>query len=143
MGTNKILIAGLVGGIASFFTGFLIWGVALAGMPESQGVTNIMKESPDYWAVVLGSLASGMMIAVIYGQWAHIKTWKTGASRGAIIGLLLGINYAFLFLGTTSLSTVPMAIVDSIAYAVLYAVIGAVVGLMLGRGVPALEEATA
>ncbi|MFK7846265.1 MAG: hypothetical protein AB8G77_13290 [Rhodothermales bacterium] len=145
MGNNKILIAGLVGGIVSFLTGFLIWGIALASFAEANAgpASGVTKEGMDFWAIILGSLAGGMMIAVIFGRWAHIKTAKTGATAGALIGILIGININFIMFGTTFITTLPLAIVDSIAYAVLYAIIGAVVGLMLGKGVPALEEAVA
>lgn len=145
MGNNNILIAGLVGGIVSFITGFLIWGIALESFAEvnAGSATGVTKEGMDFWAIILGSLAGGMLVAIIFGRWAHIKTAKTGATAGAIIGILLGININFIMFGTTFVTTLPLAIVNSIAYAVLYAVIGAVVGLMLGKGVPALEEVAA
>ena len=146
MGNNKILISGLVGGIVSFLVGFIIWGLALEGfaannMGSASGVTK--EEMGDMWAVVLGALASGFLVAFIFGRWANIKTVQTGAKAGAIIGLLLGININFIMFGTTHITTLPLAIVDALAYGLLYTAIGATVGWMLGRGVPALEEATA
>ena len=149
MGNNKILVAGLVGGIVSFLGGFLIWGIGLDGFAASQmattAATNVSREDADmvYWAVILGALASGFMVALIFGRWANIKTLKTGAIAGAIIGLLIGVNFNFIMFGTTQITTLSLAAVDAIGYALLYALIGGSVGFMLGRGVPALEEAVA
>ncbi len=146
MGNNKILIAGLVGGIVSFVTGYLIWGIALAGFAEANAGSVIAARADadmQFWSIILGSLAGGMMIAIIFGRWANISTMKTGAIAGAVIGLLIGINFNFILFGTTLLTTIPLVIVDSLAYAVLYAVIGGVVGMMLGRSVPEMAEAAA
>ena len=146
MGNNKILISGLVGGIASFLTGFIVWGIALDGFAQNNmgSATGVTKEEMgDMWAVVVGALASGFLVAFVFGRWANIKTLQTGAKAGLVIGLLLGVNINFIMYGTTHITTLPLAIVDALAYGALYTVIGAVVGWMLGRGVPALEEAVA
>ncbi len=143
MGNNKILIAGLVGGIVSFIAGYLIWGLALKGFAEANAgavIANRANEDFQFWAIILGSLASGFLIAMIYGKWATISTLKTGAINGGIIGLLLGISSSFIMYGTTELLTMPLVIVNTIGYGVLYAIIGGVVGLMLGRDVPVMAE---
>ena len=145
MNTNKWLIAGIVGGVVSFIAGFIIWGLALDAFAQANmgSATGIRKEEMgDMWAVVVGALASGFLVALIF-SWANIKTPAAGAKTGAIIGLLLGININFIMFGTTNVTTLPLAVVDTLAYGVLYVAIGAVVGWMLGRGVPALQEAPA
>lgn len=146
MVNSKILIAGLVGGIVSFLCGFLIFGIALDGFAEANGgAIDASKADADYkmWSIFLGAMASGFMMAMIFGRWASISTVKTGAIAGSIIGVLIGINFNFIMYGTTELMTMPLVIVNSIAYAALYALIGAAVAYMLGRNVPAMAEATA
>lgn len=149
MGTQKILIAGVVGGLVAFVSGYLIWGLALAGFAEGQmanvTATNVARADADmdWLMLILGSIAGGLMISLIFGRWAGISTLKTGAIAGAMIGLLIGINHEFIIYATTNLSTMPMAIVDSLGYAVMFGIVGGVVGLMLGKGVPAMAEATA
>ena len=146
MADNKILIAGLVGGIVSFLAGFLIWVVLLGGFADANAgsATGVTKEEMgDMWATILGALCSGYLVALIFGKWASISTWKTGAKRGAILGLLIGLNINLIMYGTTHITTLQLALVDSLAYTLLYTIIGAVVGFMLGRGVKTLEEAMA
>ena len=145
MANNKIIISGLVGGIVAFFVGYLIWGLALAqfAVDNAGTATGVGKESPDFWAIILGSLASGFLISTIFGRWANISTWKTGASAGALIGFLVGAHVNFIEFGNSNVSTLQLALVDIVGYIVMFAVVGAVVGVMLGRGIEKLEEATA
>lgn len=135
MNTNRILLAGIAGGITYFLLGFLIYGQLLAKFFASNMGTAqvIMKNPPLWWALILGNLAWGILLAIIFGRWAGIKTLGTGAQAGAIIGGLMALTYDFISLGTTNISTLNAAVVDVIVMAVISAVVGGVVGLVLGR----------
>ncbi len=137
MNTNKILLAGLIGGAATFLLGWLVWGVALAGfMKDNAGsATGVMKPDGEmvWWALILGNIAGGMLLALIFGRWGSISTFATGAKAGAVIGLLMALYYDLVMLGTTNLMTLNGALVDVLANVVVMGIVGGVVGWFLGR----------
>jgi len=137
MNTNKILVAGVVGGVASFLLGWLIYGMLLSDFMQDNTVAGVAKDSEAgiMWAIAVGSLFFGFLFSVIYGRWAGIKTLKTGATAGAVIGLLMGGHTAFISFGTANVYTsLTGVIVDMVAFVVLSALVGGVVGGVLGRG---------
>ncbi len=137
MNTNKILLAGLIGGVASFLLGWLVWGVVLMGfMKENAGsATGVMRADNEmiWWALILGNLAGGLLLAMIYGRWGSISTFVTGAKAGAVIGLLIGISYDMIMYATSNIMTMNGALVDIVANAVVTGLVGGVVGWFLGR----------
>ena len=136
MNTNKILIAGVAGGIAAFLFGFLIWGLAMQGFMESHSLApaGLEKEPMLMWAIIVGNLAFGFLYAIIYGRWAGIKTLKTGAVAGVVIGLLIGINYDFMTYAMMNVMDLTGVMVDIVVNAVYGGLVGGVVGWVLGMG---------
>lgn len=136
MNTNKILIGGIAGGIAAFLFGFLIWGVAMQGFMESHSVApkGLEREPMLMWAIIVGNLALGFLYSIIYGRWAGIKTLKTGAMAGIVIGLLIGINYDFMTYAMMNVMDFTGVLVDILVNAVYGALVGGVVGWVLGMG---------
>ncbi len=135
MNTNRMLIAGLVGGIVYFLLGFLFYGVLLAKFfAANEGTAQgVMKETPTWWALILGNIFTAMLLSLIFERWASIKTFSTGAQAGALIGGLMGLGFDFTILGTSNISTVSGTIVDVIVLTVMSAIVGGVIGVVLGR----------
>ena len=139
MRTNKILLAGLAGGVVYFLLGWLIYGMVLASFMDGQSTPEGMAVMrPDdgmvFWAMIVGNIAGGMLLAVIFGRWANISTWQTGAMAGAVIAGLMAMSYDFLIYGTTNMMSLTGVLVDIVVYAVLGAIAGAVVAMVLGSG---------
>ncbi len=138
MDTSKIIVAGLVGGIAFFILGYLVWGLALAGLMEQNvgSATGVARSESEFnWiTMILGNISMGLLLAVIFGRWAGISTFATGAKAGAIIGLLMGAANDLIMYSTTNIMNLTGVIVDIIAMTIVTAIVGGVVALMLGRG---------
>ncbi len=141
MKTNKILLAGLAGGIASFLMGWLLWGIVFRSYFESNmgSATNLMKPEAEmvWWALIAGNLLSGLLLAIIFGRWASISTFVGGLKAGATIGLLMGLSYSLVSFATSNMYILNSAIVDSLLNAVVGGVAGGVVGWVLGMKKPA------
>lgn len=135
MSTQKILIAGVAGGVVFFLLGWLLYGTLLMSFFEGQmgGASGVNKDPMEFWALIVGNLTWGILLAVIFGRWAGIKTLNTGAMAGAVIGLLASMSWDLTMYGTTNLSTLTGVIVDVLVMTVMSAVAGAVVGMVLGR----------
>lgn len=142
MDANKILLAGVVGGVVAFVMGFLVYGLLLANFFEANAgtATNVMRGSDEMlWIpMVVGHLAWGLLFALIFGRWAGISTFTTGAQAGAVLGLLVSITYDMINLGSTNVMALDAALVDILVTTILSAVVGGTVGWFLGRNVRAI-----
>ncbi|MCB0663755.1 MAG: hypothetical protein KDC24_13495 [Saprospiraceae bacterium] len=137
MSTNKILIAGLIGGIILLVAGFIFYGLALTGFYEANmgSATGVNRAEEDmvWWAMIVGHLAAGLLLAIIFGRWANISTLQTGFIAGMVIGLLMGVAYSFITFATTNVYNLTITIVDPIVMAVMHGLGGAGVAWYLGR----------
>ena len=136
MKDNKILIAGLIGGIVAFLLGWLVYGMMLNGFFQSNhGSATGVDRNPEemvWWAMIVGHLAIGYLIAIIYGRWANISNPATGAKAGAILGALMGL-IGFINYGVSNVANVTATCVNVIATAIITAIVGAAVAWWLGR----------
>ena len=138
MNTNKFLVGGIIGGVANFLLGWLVWGTLLMNfMNEHTTATgkSAMRGETEmiWWALIVANLVLGFFLSYIVGR-AGIKTAGAGASFGAVAGLLMAIsidlfNYAFLDLSDTT-----GIIVDVLASMVVTAIVCAIIGWFYGRG---------
>jgi uncharacterized membrane protein len=140
MKINKILLAGLVGAIVALLLGFLAYDLLLGSFFAANlgSATGVMREETEMlWVpMILGHLSWGMLFAVIYGHWANISTFATGAKAGAILGFLVGFTFDMINLGTTHIMSPTGAIADVVVMIIISAIVGGVVGWFLGRDTP-------
>lgn len=135
MNTNKILLAGLAGGIATFIGGFVIYGIGLRPFFESHttdAALKLVKEPMIWWAMIAGNLVWGMLLAYIFGKWASISTFRGGAKAGALIGFLVALSSDLMMFSMNDFSDITATLVDPLANAALTAIAGGVVGWVLG-----------
>ncbi len=136
MGDNKIIFAGLAGAVTLFLLGWLIYGMLLmdfmaANAGSATGVMKTDEEMSLLW-IFIGNLASGFLLAVIFGKYGNIKTAMGGAMAGALIGLLMAIGFDSIMYGTTHIMNMTGMGVDVVVTAVMFAITGAVVASVLG-----------
>lgn len=135
---TKIIIAAVVGSIAAFLLGWVIWGMLLMNYFEANTVQyeGLMLPESDMrlWAIYISNLANAFLFAWLFDK-MNINTLMGGLQTGAIINALFAVSIDMMFysmmnwyIGTT------IIIVDVIVNAVFGAVIGAIIALMLGRG---------
>ncbi len=134
MNTNKILVAGLIGGIFAFFFGWLVFGLLFPDLMKIP-LEGFMKPEADMvmWAMFVSNLLWGLLMAYIFVQWANISTWMAGAKAGATLGLLISAAYDFGFFAMTNMFTLNSMLIDIVVNTLYVGILGAVVGLWLGR----------
>lgn len=133
---SKTLIAGLVGGVASFFLGWLLYGMVLMSFMAEHSNASIMRAEADmiWWALILSNLLWGLSVALLL-SWANVSNFMTGMTKAGIFGLILSLGWDLsLYSTSTWFADTTGLIVDVLASTVMTAIIGGVVGWMLGRG---------
>lgn len=137
MNTNKFFIGGIIGGVAYFLLGWLVWGMLLMDyMQQNMGTaTGVMKSEADMeWLyLIIGNLLSGFALSYILNK-AGAKGMGAGAVIGAVISLLISGGFDFTMLGTANILSMNGALVDIAASTVVGAVVGGVIGWYLGMG---------
>lgn len=137
MSNNKILLAGLVGAIAAFLLGFIVYGNVLTDffIENSGSASGVMRADDEMqWVpMILGHITWGLLFAIIFGRWANISTFTSGAKTGALLGLLIGASFDLIQLGSTHISNITGVVVDIIVMTIISAIVGGTVGWFLGR----------
>jgi hypothetical protein len=137
MNTKKFLIGGIVGGVVFFLLGYLIYGVLLQNfMKEHPGTaTGFQKDMKEFqwWALVLGNLLSGFLLAYIFAK-ANIVSVANGLITGAIIGFLMSASHDSITYAVSNLMSKQGVVADVVGFTVLSAVAGAVIALVMGMG---------
>jgi hypothetical protein len=138
MNTNKFLIGGIIGGIAYFLLGWLVWGMLLMnfmnehttepGKAVMRGEDNMV-----WWALIVGNLLWGLTLSYVFVK-SGVSSAGGGAAMGAVLGLLISaaIN-CMLYAQLNAWDTTSMA-VDIVANAVVGAIVGGIVGWYMGMG---------
>lgn len=131
----KTGMAILAGAVALFVTGYLIFGLALAGFYESNAgtATGVNREAPQFVWLILSTLAFAAVLTVVLG-WAGAKDVASGLKTAAIFGLLMGFAIDFGFYSMTNIHNLTITLVNPGGGAIHSGIGGAVIGMMLGRG---------
>lgn len=135
---SKTLIAAVIGGVAMFLLGWLFYGIlfkdTFAGMAGSAG--NVMRADSDliFWALILGNLALGYLIAWIFSSWAGINTLAGGAQAGATMGFLFAFGFDMMMYATCNMMQLSGALLDIVVSTIMWAISAALIGWWLGRG---------
>lgn len=136
MGNNKIIFAGLAGGVTLFLLGWLIYGMLLmefmaANAGSATGVPKSETEMSLLW-IFIGNLSTAFLLALIFGKYGNIKDAMAGATAGAMFGFFLSLGFDGVMYGTTHIMNMTGMFVDIAVSTVMFAIAGAVVAAVLG-----------
>ena len=133
---SKFLVGGLLGGIAYFVVGGLLYGMLLADTMASYMMPGINKanEEMDMVHLILGNLGFGFLLSFVFSKWSSPMSLGAGATGGAIVGLLVSLSYNLIVFATSNIAnSVTWIFVDAVVFTVISGVAGAVVGWWMGR----------
>lgn len=136
MNTNKFLIGGIIGGIAYFLIGWLVWGILLRDFMAANvgSAGNVMKSDSEmiWWALIVGNIFSGLTLSYVLNK-ANAMSAGAGAMVGGVLGLLMAAAFDFTMFGVSNLSTLTGTFVDIVANTAVSAIVGGIVGWFLSR----------
>ena len=127
---TKTLLSGLVGGVAAFFLGWIIYGIILMPIMAEHGNTSIMRPEAEmiWWALILGNLFYGLTISLIW-SWSGINDFMRGLTKRVLFGLILTISVdLILYFTSIWYKDITGVVLDIAASVFMTAIIGGVVG---------------
>ena len=135
---SKIIVAALLGALATFILGFICYGLLLMDYMSSNMIPGAMKTEAEmgassYIFLFLGTFASSLLLAYVFDRWANIRTAGGGAKAGALLGLLMILSFDFGMYATTNLLKMNFMLLDIALNVVFAAAAGAIIGWWLGR----------
>jgi len=140
MNSQKFLLGGVVGGVLYFLLGWVIYGMLMKDFFATNGAT--MKADADlvWWALIVGNLAGGFLLAYVIGKGS--VSAGSGAGTGFILGLLISLSFDLITYATAASAPSLKGIAADVATsAVMSAIVGAVVGAVMARGKKAVAAA--
>jgi hypothetical protein len=135
--TKKLILAALVGAVAQFLLGWLIYGIVLAKFMSSQtthyeGLMKDMSSGSFLILIFLSGFVMACLIAFIFQRWAKFEKFQSGLSGGMVLGFMIALSYDLNFLASMNLMTVPGVIVDVIGTSIMFGIVGGIIAWILG-----------
>jgi len=131
MSSKKFLLGGIVGGIAFFLLGYLIFGILLMDFMKthSNATAGVFRTEGDmiWWSMVVGNLAYGFLLSYVIGK-AGAHSVGGGFKTGLITALLVSTTNNCIMYALANLTDTTGMVVDIAASTVEGAIVGAIVG---------------
>lgn len=138
MSSQKFIVGGIIGGIATFFLGYLFYGTLFSSYFDAHATTGpVDMTKMVWWAMIAGNLCNGLLLAYVFGK-ANVSSVSGGGKVGFILGLLMALATSLIgySLGKGMNDLTSLA-ADVILFAIMYAIAGALVGWYGGMKKPA------
>ena len=135
MDTKKFTIGTLVGGIAYFILGYLIFGLALNGFfKDHANPSSPMKAMADivWWALILGNLAGAALLSWIILKLGNVNSFGSGARIGLALGFFVSLGTNMITYATSNMMDMTGALVDVVMSAILAAIVGGIIAVVIG-----------
>jgi hypothetical protein len=137
MKSNKFLLGGIVGGVAYFLLGWLVWGMLLMNFMKehSKMDSGAFRDEKDmiWWAMIVGNLALGFLLSYILSK-SNAASAGSGAAGGFVFGLLVSIAVNTMLYAQIDLWDTTAMLVDIVAMTVVSTIVGAIIGWLNGMG---------
>ncbi len=133
---KKVLIGSVVGGIAYFLLGWVIYGILMKEYCAANFDQTGMRPEAEMvlWAMGLANIAFAMLMSLIF-SWSNISSLLSGAKIGGIVGFLTAVSIDFSFYAMTTMYKNWSALfVDIIVYTIMSAIVGAVIVWAMSLG---------
>jgi hypothetical protein len=138
MDSKKFLIGTLVGGIALFFLGYLLYGMLLMNFftQHSHAPAGADKAMSDliWWALVLGNFVTGALLTYVILKVGNVNSFGSAAGIAATIGLLMSLGDDLIRYATANSFDLTALFTDVVVFTIMTAIAGGIIGAVLGVG---------
>jgi hypothetical protein len=132
---KRFIIGTIVGGIALYILGYVMFNLAFADFfaANAGSATGAWKDPQVIWAIALGTLSYAALITLALGTRAGSTTIVEGLKVGAIVGFLMWFSADMIFYGIWNVWNLTAASVDSLLELVRGGIGGAVIAAVLAK----------
>ena len=133
---TKVIIAAIVGSVASFLLGWLVYGTLLMDFFKAHTIVydGLMIEPPRLWAIFLSGLAWSFMLAYVFDKWANTRSFGQGLTNGMIIMFPIVLGMDLSFCAFMNLYDTTLLCTDIVVSTIFYGVIAGIIAMTLGSG---------
>ena len=130
----KMLVGGLIGGVAFFLLGYLFYGLLFKDAMAACTSCQRPMEEINFLCLGIGNIFVALAISYIFSRWASVATFMGGLTAGATIGLLMAIGFVSINYATSTMfSGTTCMIYEIIIETVMWGIVGGLIGWWLGR----------
>ncbi|MEN9337145.1 MAG: hypothetical protein RLZZ500_2132 [Bacteroidota bacterium] len=127
MNAKKLLAGGIVGGIAYFLLGWVVYGMLLHDFfPQPPGEENLTH-------IFIGSMCYGFLMGWVFQLNDGIGKCVPGIKAGMGVGLFAALHMTYFQHMYEATIDMKLMVVDTIAMIGISAIIGALVGVVNGK----------
>ena len=132
MDAKRLAIGTVVGGIAMFVVGYLIWNILLDYWNGAFDAAGVAREAQLLWVTALSHVPAAALITLGIERGGS-STIGGGVKIGAIVGFLVWSGVDLAFYANTTIFDLTAICVDSLLASVHFAIGGGVIAAVLGR----------
>ncbi len=135
MDIKRFIIGTVVGGIALYILGYVIWNMLFADFfaANAGSATGVEKDPQVVWAITLGTLSYAALVTLAIGTRAGSATIVEGLKIGAIVGGLMWFAVDLTLYAVWNVSNLTGAIADSVLELIRAGISGAVIAAVLAK----------
>ena len=135
MEIKRFIIGTVVGGIALYILGYVIWELVFADFfaANDGSAIGVAKDPQVIWALALGSLCYAALLTLAIGTRAGSATIVEGLKVGAIVGGLMWFGVDLILYAVWNVSNLTAAIADSVLELIRAGISGAVIAAVLAK----------
>lgn len=131
---SKMLMGGVLGGVAFFLLGWLLYGTLMADAMAGCSSCQRGMEDMSMGYMIAGNLFMGLAASFMLSNWTNINTFMGGLRGGAVFALLLAIGYNSIMWATTTVYTDRICILyDLVITTIMWGIVAGVIGWWNGR----------
>jgi len=132
MDAKRLAIGTVVGGIAMFVVGYLIWDILLDYWNGAFDAAGVAREAQLLWVNALSHVPAAALITLAIERGGSSMIGG-GVKIGAIVGFLVWSTADLAFYANTTIFDLTAICVDSLLASVHFAIGGGVIAAVLGR----------
>jgi len=135
MDIKRLGIGSVVGTIALFLLGMLIWQNLFTVFfdANSGSATGVDREAPIMWAAIVGTLFYAVLLTLALEARGASKSLVDGLKVGAVVGALLWGTTDFILYGYTNISTLTGAVADMLLEGLRGGIVGGIIAVVLSK----------
>ena len=132
MDAKRLAIGTVVGGIARFVVGYLIWNILLNYWNGAFDAAGVAREAQLLWVNALSNVLAAALLTFTIERGGP-STIGAGVKIGAIVGFLVWSGVDLAFYANTTIFDLTSTIIDPLLATIHFGIGGGAIAAVLGR----------